>query len=399
MATLAGADRDASPKFLCYSITAERIALEYERVGDDPSRFDAQRVVRLDARPRTPLGPRTVRLRVLAISVEHNALHAARAEPVNIVALRGGSIVPGNSFVAEVAECGDAVSLVNEGDIVMPGDNLTHDRYGFPLRAWAYDEPDSVGCFAQEVVLPEVQLRRVPLDCGLNLWELAALPVKGPSAYHLWRRGIDLFRAKVPRERISALNVLGFGGGVSELFLMLARNEAHRAFYCARNPVRLSRMAARGIEVIDQRSFNGFKTSDDLAAFRREIRARTSGAGMHLVCDMLRGAHFDAALTATARGAVVVSSGWQLGPQLSYNAALLSVRQITLDHAHIETRAGLAAAAHLFGAPLRPLVHDEIYDFSQLPRALQELQEGVHTGIPVVRVASDLPQSVRHLVP
>ena len=72
-----------------------------------------------------------------------------------------------------------------------------------------------------------------PLDCGLNLWEMAALPLRAPTAYHLWRRAIGIYRVKVPREQRARVNVLSFGGGVGELFLMLAKAEGHNAFFCS----------------------------------------------------------------------------------------------------------------------------------------------------------------------
>jgi len=47
----------------------------------------------------------------------------------------------------------------------------------------------------------------------------------------------------------------------------------------------------------------------------------------------------------------------------------------------------------------RPTVHREIYKFEDLPRAMAEMHENVQTGIPIVRIAEELPASVRHLVP
>ena len=47
----------------------------------------------------------------------------------------------------------------------------------------------------------------------------------------------------------------------------------------------------------------------------------------------------------------------------------------------------------------KPTVHEEIYAFEDLPRAMQEMHENVQTGIPIVRVAADMPASVQKLVP
>ena len=99
------------------------------------------------------------------------------------------------------------------------------------------------------------------------------------------------------------------------------------------------------------------------------------------------------------RPLVTVPQLWQLATACSYNSANLSVRQITLDHIHYETVDGCNAATELYGNVFRPTVHREIYAFEDLPRAVAEMHENVQTGIPIVRVARDLPESVRAIAP
>ena len=73
------------------------------------------------------------------------------------------------------------------------------------------------------------------------------------------------------------------------------------------------------------------------------------------------------------------------------------MRQITLDHTHYETIDGCRAATALYGSVFRPTVHEEIYAFEDLPRCMQEMHENGQTGIPIVRVAKELPPSVARL--
>jgi NADPH:quinone reductase-like Zn-dependent oxidoreductase len=232
----------------------------------------------------------------------------------------------------------------------------------------------------------------------LNLWEIAALPLRAPTAYHLWRRGLGIFRVKVAREQLARLNVLAFGGGVSELFLMLARHEGHRAIFCSGSPERRRHLEGLGIETIDQKRFNRFADRDDVKAFSKHLKQLTDGEGAHVVCDMLRGPVFAAGIAATARVGVNVSAGWQLDKSIRYDSAGLSVRQITLDHSHLETITGCAAATELYGRVFKPTVHREIYAFGDLPRAFEEMHQNVQTGIPIVRVAEEMPQAVESLV-
>jgi NADPH:quinone reductase-like Zn-dependent oxidoreductase len=380
-----------------YSISAESIAAERDRVGGDLDRFDISRVVKLDTVELRPLGPTDVHIRILAVSGEHNINHAALADTVNIAEIRGGKIYPGNSAVGEVLEVGEQVTRFRPGDVVVTHCNGEPDIYGYPMRIWAYDQPESIGWYGEEAVVGEWQLVTAPIECGLNLWEIAALPLRAPTAYHLWRRALGIYRIKVSRERRAVLNVLSFGGGVGECFLMLARSEGHRAFYCSGSPERRAALEKLGIEGIDQKAFDRFRSKDGLKAFSSEVKRLTAGEGMHLVADMLRGPVFAAGLAALAREGVNVSAGWQLSQVVEYNSTLLSVKQVTLDHTHYETVDGCRAATELYGKVFKPTVHKEIYDFEDLPRAFRELQENVQTGIPIVRVAKDMPARVKSL--
>jgi crotonyl-CoA carboxylase/reductase len=382
-----------------FSISADAIADERKRINDDLEQMDIARVIQLDKLELPAAGASDVRMRILAVSAEHNVDHAALADTVNITELRGGKIYPGNSALGEVLEVGSDVSRFKPGDIVITHCNGEPDRFGYPMRIWAYDQPESRGWYGEEAVLGEWQLIPAPLDCGLNLWEMAALPLRAPTAYHLWRRGLGIFRLKVSRERLATLNVLGFGGGVSELFLMLAKSEGHNAFFCSGSPERRAALEKLGIEGIDQKAFNRFASRDDLKAFGKDVKKRTGGEGMHIVCDMLRGPVFPAGVQAAARQGVNVSAGWQLDKSIGYDSAGASVKQLTLDHTHLDTVVGCNSATELYGRVFKPTVHKEIYAFEDLPRAMHEMHQNVQTGIPIIRMAKDMPESVKHLIP
>ncbi len=381
-----------------YSISVQDVNAERARVDQDLDRVDIARVVKLDTLELAKVGPRDVRLRILAVSAEHNLAHAALADTVNIAELRGGKIYPGNSAVGEVTEVGGQVTRFKVGDIVLTHCNGEPDRFGYPKGIWAYDTADSIGWYAEQAVVGDWQIVHAPLQCGLDLWEIAALPLRAPTAYHLWRRAEGIFRVKVGEERLSTLNVMGFGGGVSELFLMLAKARGHRAWFCSGSKERRDALEKLGIEPIDQKSFNRFAGRDDSKAFIKSVRGMTGGEGMHIICDMLRGPIFDAGFAVAAREGVIVSAGWQLTRDVTYNSASASIKQITLDHTHYDTIPGVEAATELYGSVFKPTIHHEIYAFEDLPRALVEMQEASQTGIPIIRVARDMPQSVAHLV-
>jgi crotonyl-CoA carboxylase/reductase len=381
-----------------YSISAADIVSEKERVKGDVSKFEFGNVIKLDQLELRPVGPGDVHLRILAASGEHNVDHAVLADTDSIAATRGGKIYPGNSAVGEVLAVGAEVKRFKPGDVVLTHCNGQPDGYGYPLRIWAYDQPESIGWYGEEAVVGEWQLVHAPLDCGLSLWEIAALPLRAPTAYHMWRRALGIFRLKVSDTKLRRLNVLSFGGGVGECFLMLAKAEGHHAYFCSGSPERRKALEAQGIRGIDQKAFNRFASREDVRAFQGEVRKLTNSVNMHIVCDMLRGPVFDAGLAVAARCGVNVSSGWQLSQQVTYNSTLQSVKQVTIDHTHYETVEGCAAATELYGVVFKPSVHKEIYAFEDLPRAMREMYDATQTGIPIVRVAKQMPASVQRLV-
>jgi NADPH:quinone reductase-like Zn-dependent oxidoreductase len=179
---------------------------------------------------------------------------------------------------------------------------------------------------------------------------------------------------------------------------MLARAEGHDAYFCSGSPERRAALEKLGVVGIDQKQFNRFASKDDVKAFSKEVKKLTGGEGMHLVCDMLRGPVWPAGFAVAARQGVNVSAGWQLSQVIEYNSTLASVKQVTLDHTHYETLVGVDAATELYGKVFKPTVHREIYAFEDLPRAFEEMHQNVQTGIPIVRVAKDMPDAVSALV-
>ena len=382
-----------------YSIGVDEIAKESERVGGDFDKVDLTNILKLDELELRKVGPNDVKLKILVVSAEHNISHAALADTVNIADVRGGKIYPGNSAVGEVVEVGERVTKFATGDIVLTHCNGGPDKFGYPKFIWAYDAPDSIGWYGEEAVVEDWQVVHAPLDCGLNLWEIAALPLRAPTAYHLWRRAEGIYRLKVSTEKQARLNVMGFGGGVSELFLMIAAHHGHNAFFCSGSPERRAALEKHGIKGIDQKAFNRFAGRDDVKGFIKECKKLTGGEGMHLVCDMLRGPVFAAGVAVAAREGVNVSAGWQLSRDCTYNSAGASIKQLTLDHTHYDTLSGVAAATELYGSVYKPTIHDEIYAFEDLPRAMRDMQFNALKGIGIVRVAQDMPASVKSLIP
>ena len=71
---------------------------------------------------------------------------------------------------------------------------------------------------------------------------------------------------------------------------------------------------------------------------------------------------------------------------------------VTIDHTHYETVEGCTEATALYGSVFKPTVHHEVYAFEDLPRAMAEMHQNTLTGIPIIRVASEMPASVASLL-
>ena len=53
----------------------------------------------------------------------------------------------------------------------------------------------------------------------------------------------------------------------------------------------------------------------------------------------------------------------------------------------------------LYGKVFKPTVHKEIYPFEDLGRCFEEMHQNVQTGIPIIRIAAEMPSTVKALVP
>lgn len=65
---------------------------------------------------------------------------------------------------------------------------------------------------------------------------------------------------------------------------------------------------------------------------------------------------------------------------------------------HYETPEGCAATTELCGSVFKPTIHSEIYGFEDLPRCMADMYNNTQTGIPIVRVAEDMPDAAAKLI-
>ena len=261
-------------KTRAYAITAEAVAREAERVGGDLEKVDVAKVIQLDELVLPEVGPRDVKLKILAASGEHNISHAALADTVNIAEARGGKMYPGNSAVGEVIAVG--AQLAAEADAAEDRRSPTKaSRSATSCSPTATASPTStaIRCASGPTTSRRLdrlvqrrsrgrrlaaracaaRLRSEPVGDGRAAVARAdGLSPVAPRARHIPRQGPA--RAARDAQRAS------FGGGVGECFLMLAKAEGHNAYFCSGSPERRAALEKLGIKGIDQKKFNRFKT-------------------------------------------------------------------------------------------------------------------------------------------
>ena len=179
-----------------YSITTDAIAAEQKRSGGNVEDIDVSKVIALDDLELPPLGPTDVRMKILAVSAEHNIDHATTADTVNIADARGGKMYPGNSATGEVVEVGENVTKFAVGDIVITHCNGGSRRVRLSAaHLGVRSAEESIGWYAEGRRRRRLAARsRRRSTRGLNLWEIAALPLRAPTAYHMWRRALGIYR-------------------------------------------------------------------------------------------------------------------------------------------------------------------------------------------------------------
>src|SRR5687768_1872329 len=106
---------------------------------------------------------------------EANMSHALRRHPVDVCRLRREKrVVLGTAGVLRVLRTGRSVATVREGDFcaIVPVGPL--DPYGYVIRAFAYDAPNTIGLLARQTKVHQTQLWRLPDDTKHSLAQWAA---------------------------------------------------------------------------------------------------------------------------------------------------------------------------------------------------------------------------------
>ncbi len=321
--------------------------------------------LKLVDRPSPPLGPRDVRVRVRAVSLNFRDLVG-----VKNAGRLAAPIVPCSDGAGEVMEIGAHVKRVAVGARVaatffpnwMDGES-TAETFAGALGG------DVDGMLAEEVVLDERAWVAIPEH--LSYEEAATLPCAGVTAY------AALFVAAQLRPGDTVL-VQG-SGGVSTFALQLARAAGARVVATSSSPEKRARLEQLG----------AFVTLDYRATPKWGDAARTAtgGRGVDIVVEVGGAGTFDQSLAALRYGGTISLLGVLTGTAGTINTYLIFRKSAKVHGVYVGSRRTFEDLNRALAAATIVPIIDRTFAFADARDAFEHLASGKHFGKVVVKVA------------
>jgi NADPH2:quinone reductase len=328
-------------------------AWQVKRFGNP---IDALELVELDP---LPLGASEIRIATAANGL--NALdvgmcrgtHPLRPEP---------PFVLGAEVVGRVAEIGAAVTRFAAGDRVVAMSPLAY------------------GNFRRDVVVSEAAAHAVREEIADA--DAAALLVDYQAAYI----------ALVRRARLQQgewVLVTGAAGALGSAVVQIARAHGGRVIAAAGSEEKRQACKTLGAEAV-------VDSLDE--AFSAHVRNATDGHGVDVVCDLIGGDLFGAALETAAFEARVLTMGWASGTMPTVEALPLVMRNLAVlgmswGSSYPDKAPEVVRAAHerivslVEQGEIRPLIGN-VVSHVELPQALEQIRAGATLGKSVATWAS-----------
>jgi NADPH:quinone reductase-like Zn-dependent oxidoreductase len=320
----------------------------------------------LMTRPRTPLGPRDVRVRMRAVALNYRDLMVARGDS----GAMDRAIVPASDGAGEVVAIGSEVTEFRIGDRVT----------GSFFPDWTGGEPTAAalarglggsmdGVLAEEVVLDENAW--VAMPAHMDFVEAATLPCAGVTAWNA------LFRA-APLAPGDSVLLLGTGG-VSMWALQLAKKAGLRVLITSSDDRKLERARALGADV----AINYRRTPE----WDNEVLRETGGRGVDRVLEVGGPDTLSRSIAATRMGGTIAIIGRLTGTSsIAFDPVSLFSGSKHMVGVLVGSRAmanDLARFVELAG--IHPVI-DRVFDFEHAREAYAYLDKAQHFGKVVITI-------------
>jgi zinc-binding alcohol dehydrogenase/oxidoreductase len=257
-----------------------------------------------------------------------------------------------------------------------PGQEVVID----PALAWGDDEAaasqdfdilgsPTQGTFAERVIVPAINVH--PKPPSLSWEEAAAFPLAGLTA---WRAVVTCARA-APGRRVL---ITGGGSGVSTFCVQIAHALGARVWVTSGSDAKIARCVELGAE-------GGFRYDDP--DWPRQVLAATRGDGVHAVVDSFGGDGWAQALSALARGGVLVNYGDTGGDESTIPVAAIYWQWRSLLGTTMGSpREFQALCAHVRSGAWRPAI-DSVHALDDIADAARRLTDPERFGKVVLRIA------------
>lgn len=325
----------------------------------------------VEERAEPSIAPHEVRLRVLAVSLNHLDLWVRRGVPGHRFPL---PIIPGCDMAGEVLEVGASVKTWKPGDraLVAPGlgcgacreclsgDDHLCRYYGI------FGETRDGGC-AEQVAVPATHLLRPPAN--LALVEAASLPLALLTAWHM-----VAVRAQVrPGEQVL---VQAGGSGVGVMAIQIARLFAATVLTTVGDARKAELARSLGADaVILHREVD----------FAEEARRLTGKRGVDVIVDHIGTDTFARDIRCLAKGGRLVICGATAGAEVAIDLRHVFFKGLSVLGSTMGSRGELDTALPFVTAGrIRPVV-DRVFAMEELPAAHEWLESRRAFGKVVVR--------------
>ena len=323
--------------------------------------------------PEPELGqPTDVRVRVRAAALNHLDLFTIGGLP-GITITHPWTL--GADGTGAVESVGGGVRDVAVGDRVIINPGIADRSCEYCL---AGEQPLCVhfgllgehfpGTFAEYVVVPAVNVRRIPRD------------VADASAAAFTLATLTAWRMVVTRARVRAgeqVLIQGIGGGVALAALQICKSLGATVWVTSRSDEKLARAQVLGAdETINSAS----------ADVVREVRARTSKRGVDVVIDSVGKATWARSLGALGRAGRLVTCGATSGPVVETDVRRLFWNQWSILGSTMGNDAEFdAITAELGAGRLLPEI-DRVYELGEGRQAFERLEHADQFGKIVVTI-------------
>ena len=348
-------------------------------------------------------GPGEVLVAPLYGCWEGNMGHAVARAPIDVCrARKEPGVVLGNAGTVQVLRCGRDVTTVEPGQKALVFGIGTSDRWGYPIGAFAYDCPNTVGVLATRTVMPQSALIPLPENSRHTDAQWAAFSLRYITAWGNWAVAYPTFRVQMPEQFAPEPHVWAWGGGVSLAELDLAKRHGCRTVMLASTPARLKTIEGTGVTPLDRTIFGDLRFDDrrwsmdpeyrdiyreNEKAFLAEVEQRTDGDMVQIFVDMIGGPLHRVTTKALGRQAVRTTAGWKAGMKtwtLRATDCINRSQHVNTHYARYDQ--GVDAVAYAEQTGWMPTPDPRIYTFDEVPELAADYHNDCFDFFPCFQV-------------